>query len=182
MAVSDQFIGEVRMFTYSWAPKGWALCNGAEMQIKQNAALYSLLGVQFGGDGRTTFNIPDFRGRAPLGAGLTSDGFRYSTGATGGAESVALTAQNVTSHTHSFKALSAVGTSNFPVDKGLVSSAKATPTAPSLYGALSSTSSSLAPLNAGTISTVGGVAHNNMQPFAVTNFCIAITGYFPPRN
>lgn len=186
--MSDYFLGEIRMFSFNWAPKGWALCNGSLMPVNQNVALNSLLGKTFGGDARTTFGLPDLRGRAPLCASLygSQPYGTYSQGneGMGGAESVTLTTAQAPIHTHSFRALSSVGTANQPTGgASLVSSAKPAGAAapPSLYGA-AAPNSTMAPLNAGTINSVGGNAHNNMQPFLVTNFCIATAGLYPPRQ
>lgn len=183
--MSDYFLGEIRMFSFNWAPKGWALCNGSLMQANQNAALFSLLGKTFGGDARTTFGLPDLRGRAPLCSSYGPQPYgTYNQGneGMGGVESVTLTTAQAPIHTHSFRALSSVGTASQTAG-GLVSSAKPVGTAtPSLYGAVAP-NSTMAPLNAGTISSVGGGnAHNNMQPFLVTNFCIATAGLYPPRQ
>lgn len=186
--MSDYFLGEIRMFSFNWAPIDWALCNGATLQANQNAALFSLLGNKFGGNGQTTFCLPDLRGRAPLCAGVSPTYGTYATGtqSMGGVEGVTLTAAQVPSHTHAFKAISAVGTANLPAAADLVSSAKAVgtpvPAVPPLYGAVvANPPSPLAPVNPGTLNSVGGGAHNNMQPFAVTNFCISTVGIYPPR-
>ena len=184
--MSDYFLGEIRMFSFNWAPKYWALCNGSLMQVNQNAALNSLLGNTFGGDARTTFGLPDLRGRAPLCSSYGPQPYgTYSQGnaGMGGVESVTLTTAQAPAHTHSFRALSSVGTANQPTSgASLVSSAKPVGAAtPSLYGA-AAPNSTMAPLNAGTINSVGGTAHNNMQPFLVTNFCIATAGIYPPRQ
>lgn len=183
--MSDYFLGEIRMFPFAWAPENWLLCNGAVLQVSQNQALFSLLNKQYGGDGRTTFALPDLRGRVPLSSGNSATYGSYSVGQAGGFESVTLTATQVPSHTHSFNALSTVGAASTPAGgAALVSSAKPVGTpavVPSLYGAVTGTST-FAPLNSGTINTVGGGAHGNMQPFTVLNFCIAAVGLYPSRS
>lgn len=180
--MSDYFLGEIRMFSFNWAPQNWALCQGQLMTIQQNNALYALLGTTFGGNATTNFNLPDLRGRVPLCQGLSPiSGTNYQQGVThiGGAESVTLNATQVPAHTHTVKAISAQGTAG-PGD-GIISSLKTTVT-PTVYGAVPASGATFQSLNAGTVSPVGGAAHNNMQPFTVANFCIATSGIFPARN
>lgn len=182
--MSDFFLGEIRVFSYDWAPRGWALCNGAVMQVSQNVALSALLGTQFGGDGRTTFALPDLRGRVPLCAGRSATYGAYGQGIQyqGGAEGVALTLAQVPIHTHYFHATSATGNSTTPVAGGLPSSASAT-SAPLIYGATTvNPAPTLTPLNPATVEVAGGgKPHQNMQPFLVMNFCISTLGIFPSR-
>lgn len=185
VVVSDFFLGEIRMFPFDWAPVDWALCNGAILQITQNQALYSLLGTQFGGDGAKTFGLPDLQGRVPLCAGYSANYGTYYQGnrSMGGVENVTLAAAQAPIHTHSFKALSAQGSASTPANGALVSSAKPVgTTVPSLYGAVAASPvPTMAPLNSGTLNSVGGAAHNNMQPFTVLNFCISTLGLYPSR-
>ncbi len=175
--MSDPFIGEIKVWSFDWAPYGWALCQGQLLNIQQNTALYSLLGTQFGGDGRTTFGLPDLRGRVPLGTQIPGDqqGVKYI----GGTENVTLTSAQV-SHNHSLQAIVEAGdkpapTANFYAKVTAVSPA----TAPvNIYGAPTSTIA----LDSTTLSSVGGSqSHNNMQPFLVLNYCIATMGIYPMR-
>lgn len=181
--MADYFLGEIRMFSMNWAPQDWALCNGASMPVAQNAALNSLIYNQFGGDGKNNFLLPDLRGRAPLAAG-NSAAFGYTAqgiAAQGGAETVALTTAQVPTHTHYVRAVSAQGTAALPASGVSLSSAKpaGTPaTTAAIYGPMSAT---VAPINVGTIGPAGGAAHNNMQPFLVSNFCISTVGLYPVR-
>lgn len=180
--MGDWFLGEIRAFPMSWAPDGWALCNGAQLQIQQNAALYALLGTTFGGNGSTTFNLPDLRGRTLTGTSLSDPA--YQRGMAGGTETVSLLTSQIPPHNHSINMISQPGT--FPVPTGnFLSSAgtsAAVPTAPNLF-ATPTTTSSMIPLNPLTLSNTGaGTGHNNMQPSLVVNYCIAILGLFPPRN
>lgn len=182
--MSDYFVGEIRMFSMNWAPYGWALCNGALVQVMQNQALFSLIGAQFGGDGRTNFALPDLRGRAPLMAGTSSTFGSYRQGIVdqNGVEAVTLITNQVPLHTHTVKAVSALGTATLPAAGASLASAKPAgnpSTVPLLYGPMPATAP--AAINSGTIGVTGGAAHNNMQPYAVTNFCISTSGIYPSR-
>ncbi len=184
LAVSDFFIGEIRVFPFNWAPKGWALCDGATLPVTQNAALGALLGTQFGGDGKTTFGLPDLRGRVPLCTGSSSTYGNYIQGVqgAGGVEGVTLTTAQVPAHTHSFRAVSAPGSATTPAAGSFVSSVKPAVTTSQIYGATTATPSpTLAPLNSGTLTAAGGLPHKNMQPYLVMNFCISTVGIFPSR-
>jgi microcystin-dependent protein len=172
--VSDAFLSEIRIFGFNFPPKGWALCNGQLMSISQNQALFSLLGTTYGGDGRTTFALPNLQGRAPLhfgqGFGLGS----YTLGQSGGVESVTLTTDNVPAipHTHSVRGVSDAATTNDGTNAYLAAQAS-TYTAPT----------NLVSMSASEIGTFGGSQpHSNMQPYLVLNFCIAVVGAFPSRN
>lgn len=175
--MSDAFVGEIRMLSFGWAPKGWALCDGATMLIQQNAALYALLGVQFGGDAKVNFKLPDMRGRTPVCSQLASD-----LGKAGGAETVALTSAQIPQHNHAMNAYSGVGDVATPA----VNFYAAVPTPPG--GAIYGAPNNMVALNAGSMDPAGGgsggvvTAHNNMQPFQVVNYVIALQGVFPPRT
>jgi microcystin-dependent protein len=181
--VSDFFLGEIRMFPFSFAPKGWALANGAMLQVGQNQALFSLLGNRYGGDGRMTFALPDLRGRTPLNFGAPQGGSVYQVGSAGGVESVQLSAGQVPAHRHSLTAQTAVGTRGNAT--GCLVAAVALddlspPNQRLLYAADTSPLIAIAPGSIG--SAGGGGAHSNMQPFTVVNFCISMTGYYPPHQ
>lgn len=180
----DPFLGEIRVFTWSWAPQGWALCNGALLPAQQNAALNALLGQTYGGNGSTQFALPDLRGRTPIHMGIGPDGLTYQQGKAGGAETVALTAASTPGHTHAVYALGgtkgnvAAPKSGIPATVGLGTGQTATA---NIYAV--ATAGPQVQLNTGSFSTEGGgAAHNNMQPFGVLNFCIATLGIFPPRQ
>ncbi len=165
--MSDPYVGEMRLLPFGYAPRGWARCDGATMAINQNTALYSVLGIAFGGNGATTFQLPDMRGRVPVGAGKT-----YASGATGGEEGHLLTTNEVPSHTHSVQGLAAAAN-----QAAFLTGLFAT-TASKLYAKPSA--NTLAVANA--VQTVGGLPHPNLQPFQVITMAIALNGVYPSKN
>lgn len=174
MVGQDAMIGEVKMFAGNFAPRGWALCDGQLLPISSNSALFSILGTTYGGDGRTTFALPDLRGRAPIhagnGPGLTS----RRLGQKGGSEANTLTNANLPVHTHGVRAVNPPS-KNVSVDEGAVESreaAKAVYAYPNVGQA--------ARLN--TNQSGQGQAVNNMQPYTVVNYIICLQGIFPSRN
>jgi microcystin-dependent protein len=191
--MSDTFIGQILLFPFNFAPVGFALCNGQLINIAQNTALFSLLGTTFGGNGQTTFALPDLRGRAPLAFGQGPGLDVYDMGQVGGSETIALTASHMPAHTHTLN----VGglTANRKCQSGQGNQSVA---ASNVYGAEtvgSSTTFSSAPPDAdmqsgalsvgGAMTAVpsgGGQGHENRQPYLVLNYCIATTGVFPPRS
>lgn len=169
--MAEPYISEIRIFGFNFAPRGWAQCNGQILPINQNQALYSLLGTTYGGDGRTSFALPDLRSRVPMHVG--GDDYAVSQGQNGGAETIALSASQIPPHTHSLRASSTVGDQNTPEGNVLA--------APifNLYGA----ASNLDAMNTAIVGdNAGGSAHNNRMPILAVNFCIALQGLFPPRN
>ncbi|PPT99672.1 phage tail protein [Xanthomonas arboricola] len=178
MNETDAFVGEIRLFPIDWAPAGWLPCDGRQLQINSNVALASLLGNQFGGDGKTTFNLPDLRGRVPVSQGinpLTSPPVSYVVGTYGGLEGVALTAAQVPPHMHAMNVIDAAATTGALDGSGLFAQ---TPTPHNLYAP----SGTLVGLAADSVSQEGaGAAHNNMQPSLVLNFCICTVGIYPQR-
>jgi microcystin-dependent protein len=172
--MSEPFVGEIRMFAGSFAPRGWAFCDGQLLAVSQNDALFSLLGTIYGGDGRTTFGLPDLRGRIPIHAGSGPGLSPRNLGAKGGQEEVTLTVNELASHTHAIKASTAAGTQNNPAGEFLGASPNVRlyrPAAPSV------------PLNAASISSLGGSqSHGNLMPFLCVNFIIALFGIYPSRN
>ena len=174
--MSDPFLGEIKMFGGNFAPRGYALCDGQLLAISQNNALFALLGTIYGGDGRTTFALPDLRGRLPIddgsGPGLTS----RALGARAGVENVSITASTMPPHSHTVMGTSNPGDSNNPADK-----------VPAVAPVAAYSDQPPDPANAQFASTAisntgGGAAHANLMPSQVINFIIALTGVFPSRN
>jgi microcystin-dependent protein len=166
--MAEPFLSEIRIMSFVFAPKGWALCNGQLLPINQNQPLFSLLGTTFGGDGRVNFALPDLRSRAPIHVGSG-----HTLGERGGTDSVTLSLQQMPQHIH-FVAGSSVaqGGNNVPTGRFLGGSAD-------VYAPPSNPTS----LRPGTITNVGGgQAHNNDQPYLVLSFCIALQGIFPSPN
>lgn len=166
------FVGEIMWVPYNFAPKGWAFCNGQIMPIAQNTALFSLLGTTYGGDGKSTFALPNMQGRLLIGAGQGGGLDLYDLGQTDGVESVALIAPEMPLHTHAVQASNQVADQASPNGNVLAQA-----TSGALYGA-----SATATLAAGAVSTVGaGQPHNNMMPYNTLNCIIALQGIFPQR-
>ena len=171
--MAEPFLSEIRIMPFVFAPKGWALCNGQLLPINQNQALFSLLGTTFGGDGQTTFALPNFQGRTPIHVGNG-----HTLGEQGGAQSHTLSITELPTHTHSLQGSSVLGNS---VNPKSVTAGNVLASDPG--NAYASTSDALTALNAASISNIGGSqAHLNMQPFLVLNFCIALQGIFPSPN
>jgi microcystin-dependent protein len=172
--VSEAYIGEIRMFGFDFAPRGWATCAGQIMPIQQNQALFSLLGTTYGGNGQTTFALPDLRGRAPIHVGQGPGLSNYQQGEVGGVQTRTLTPAEMPSHTHLVRAANAPST-GVPAANAVL----ATPTTSQLFRTGAAANVPMAP----TVGFAGGnQAHENMQPFTVLNFSIAIQGIFPSRN
>ncbi|HSM88281.1 MAG TPA: tail fiber protein [Candidatus Limnocylindrales bacterium] len=178
--MADQFLSEIRIFGGNFAPAGWALCNGQLMPISQNTALFSLLGTTYGGDGRSTFALPNLQGSAPLGAGQGPGLSLRSLGETGGEKTVTLLATEMPSHTHIAQADPSGGGSAVPTNNTWgASGGRGRPGAP--YAPSSAGSNVQMSANA-TAVTGSGLPHNNMPPYLCMTFIIALQGIFPPRN
>lgn len=165
--MSEAYMGEVRLFAFSFPPKGWAACDGQIMAISQNQALFSLLGTTYGGNGQTTFALPDLRGRVPLHFG---NGF--AEGQVGGEEAHRLISTELPAHTHAVQA--STSDPSTPSPAGAVwANRPDSPYSPSgdVY------------LNQAAIASTGGSqSHPNMQPYLTVNYCIALVGIYPSRN
>lgn len=171
--MATPFIGTITMFGGNFAPRNYAFCNGSLLAISQNDVLFALIGTTYGGDGQSTFALPDLRGRAPIHQGNLAGGATYVMGQSIGAESVTLTASQMPAHTHSLGANSGPGNGAGP--SGAV---WARSSATQNYAAAGST-----PMNAAAVALSGGnQPHENMQPFLAINFIIALFGIFPSRN
>jgi len=169
--MSEPFLAEIRMVGFNFAPRGWAFCDGQILPINQNQSLYSLLGTTYGGDGRTSFALPDLRGRTPIHVG---EG--YQQGKKGGAETESLKVNEIPQHMHTLQASSSDGDSNLAPNHLLAREAGG------LYEA-DAPESNLVPMVSGTLeNTGGGQGHENMQPSLALNFTIALQGLFPSRN
>lgn len=173
--MSEPFVGEIRMFGGNFAPNGWALCDGQLLAVSQNDALFSLLGTIYGGDGRTTFGLPDMRGRAPIHAGTGPGLSNRRVGAKLGASDVTLAANQTAAHTHGLKASSTAGTSANPTGSS--------PAAVPLVARYDSGSAAAASMSAAVSdSPGGGQPHTNLQPYVAVNFIIALFGIYPSRS
>jgi microcystin-dependent protein len=170
----DPFVGEIRIFGFNFAPRGWAACNGQLMPISQNTALFSLLGTMYGGDGKTTFALPNLNGAAPMGAGVGPDGANYYQGSDGGEPAVSLILSELPVHTHGLS----VSTRNAS-EKNPQNQALAVGQGIGMYGPNNQPTTTMAP-EALSISG-GNLPHNNMQPSLVFTFCIALQGIYPQR-
>lgn len=173
--MSDSFIGEIKIYAFNFAPRGWAQANGQLLPINQNQALFALLGTQFGGNGTTTFALPDLRDRTPLHQGTSSFG-SYVMGERAGETAHALTLAEMPAHSHG---ISATSTTAPAPAVGPENALPATATHEPYRSGTVQTVSMKAGL---TQSTGQGAAHPNMQPYLTMNFCIALQGIFPSRN
>ncbi|MDO9414092.1 MAG: tail fiber protein [Pseudolabrys sp.] len=176
--MAQPFIGQLQCFGFGFAPKNWALCNGQLLPVQQNAALFSLLGVYYGGNGSTTFALPNLQSRVPMHFGTAPSGNAYVIGQQAGEEQVTLLLPNLPAHTHGFVGASANGTSS-NADPGVVLATSASGGALPLYA----TPVPPVILNPACIAPAGSTQrHNNLQPYLTINWCIALRGIFPSRN
>jgi microcystin-dependent protein len=172
--MSSPFVAEIRIFGCNFAPTGWAQCNGQLMPISQNTALFSLLGTQYGGDGRSTFALPDLQGSVAMHTDQYSGGVQYPIGSIGGSQSVTLLQSEIPQHTHFLRAASDLA------DKGLPS--PNTVIARSSGGGIYNTAANLVAMAPNSLAPAGSsLPHNNMQPSVTLNYCIALQGVFPQR-
>jgi len=179
--MADQFLAEIRIFPFNFAPFGWAQCNGQLLSISQNTALFSLLGTNFGGNGTSTFGLPNLQGSIPVDQGQGPGLSQYVVGETGGEAAVTLFANQNAVHSHSLVADKEVATSASPAGAIYMRGhyTAATNGAVLAYTAQAPSTA----MNANAIATAGGnLPHNNMMPYLTLNFCIALTGIYPARN
>jgi microcystin-dependent protein len=171
--MSSPFVAEIRLVPFNFAPTGWAFCNGQILPLSQNTALFSLLGTTYGGDGKSTFALPNLQGLTVLGA----DNDQYVLGQQGGAETVSLLSNEIPAHSHQLQVTAKPGTSAGPSGANFAMP-RVGRTPESAYG----TGASI-PLAPDAVAPAGASApHNNMQPYLVLNYIIALQGVFPPRQ
>jgi microcystin-dependent protein len=174
--MSDPFVAEIRIFPFNFAPTGWAMCNGQLLPISQNTALFSLLGTMYGGDGQSTFALPDLQGSAPLFWGQSPGLSLYDEGQQGGTETVTLLQTEMPVHTHQASGTSGTGPTS-PANNTWGTQPGRTPPPTYVDGSPNVT---MAPISVAI--TGADLPHNNMQPYLTLNFCIALQGIFPPRS
>lgn len=177
--MTDQFVAEIRIVPFNFPPNGWAQCDGQILPISQNTALFSLLGTTYGGNGQSTFALPDLQGQVPMHPGQGPGLSERFLGESGGTENVTLIQSEMPSHPHTMSVSSQLGSENqvnvagqgqhFAMGDGI-----------NLYGPAAT---NLVPMASQALPIAGGsVPHNNMQPYLTLNFCIALQGIFPPRT
>jgi microcystin-dependent protein len=168
--MAEPFLSEIRLFSFDFPPKGWAFCNGQLLPINQNQALFALLGTTYGGNGQTNFALPNLQGRVPI-----HFGGGHTLGEKAGASSVTITQQQMPTHVHMAQGVNAAATTNTPSSSVQV----ATSGGANMWAA----PSNLTAMAATAVPSVGGSqAHDNMMPYLVLNFCIALQGIFPSQN
>lgn len=180
--MSDFYLGQIIWASFPHAPQGLTPCDGRLLNIQENAALFALLSFRYGGDGKTTFALPDLRGRSPLGRGPNAaTGHYYSEGQSKGAETITLTQAQVPAHVHTVAVSTSPGTAGY---RGNALSSVGPGTAGgSVYNVFAAPGTAVVPLAAGNVGTFGGSgAHSNMQPYLALNAFIVTSGFFPARN
>jgi microcystin-dependent protein len=175
--MAEPFLGEIRIVSFYFAPKGWAFCDGRLLPINQNQALFSLLGTQYGGDGRVNFALPNLRDRVPMHFGNGGTAGSAAIGQAGGSENVALLPAQVPNHSHGVKASSIPATSNNPGNNVLAQK----PAGSGAQVFTTTPSTTLSPLALGP-GPGGGQPHTNLQPYLTLTFVIALIGIFPSQN
>ncbi|MBG8554972.1 phage tail protein [Hymenobacter guriensis] len=176
----ENFLGEIRLMSFPRAPRGWAYCQGQLMPINQNQALFALLGTQYGGDGVTTFKLPDLRGRVAVGQGRSPVGTDYSMGQMAGTESVSLTVAQMPGHDHAFTGTLNIGgdADSASPDNSFPATMASTPVVtPYATGTINA---NMGAALTGTLASAGGSQpHENRQPFMALNYAIALQGIYP---
>lgn len=175
--MADPFVAEIRIFPFNFAPKGWAFCNGQIMPISQNTALFSLLGTTYGGDGKSTFALPNLQGNAPMHPGQGPGLSNHDLGEMSGSQTVTLLTTEIPLHTHSLMAVAVPANTKAPAAN---QSALARSSGGNCYLA---PDANVGGMNPAMIAPFGGsLPHNNMMPYLTLSFCIALQGVFPPRG
>lgn len=167
--MAEPFLSEIRIFSFNFPPKGWAFCNGQFLPINQNQALFSLLGTTYGGNGQTTFQLPNLQGRLPI-----HEGNGHTLGEAAGSSAVTINQQTMPQHLHFLQ-----GTSNSTGNVATAGGALLANSGNTIYG----NAAGLVPTSPTSVTNIGGSqAHTNMMPYLVLNFCIALQGIFPSQN
>lgn len=173
--MSDQFLAEIRIFPFNFPPTGWAFCDGQLMPISQNTALFALLGTTYGGDGKSTFALPNMQGNAPMQPGQGQGLSLRDLGEMSGSESITLLQTEMPLHTHNLMAVSQPGDLADPTGRSIARAASGNPFQ-------STTNANVVQMAVQAVAPTGGsLPHNNMQPYLTLNFCIALQGIFPQR-
>jgi len=178
--MTQPYMGQIQPYAFNFAPKNWAFCNGQVLPVAQNQALFSLLGTVYGGNGVTTFALPNLQSRVPMHQGRSDYGETFTPGEASGVEQITLNTTQMPMHNHLFMGTTADGAATLPQTAGLMGKASGGSGDPdSFYGP----DSTLIPLNAQTIGMTGGnQAHTNLEPYLTINWCICLYGIFPSRN
>jgi microcystin-dependent protein len=180
--MSDQYLGEIRIFPFNFAPYGWAQCQGQILSITQNTALFSLLGTLYGGNGTSTFGLPNFQGSVMIGQGQGNGLSLYNVGEDGGTSTVTLPQTQMPMHTHPFTADDEVATTANPSGAYYMKGHYKVGTTNGAVGAYTTVATN-ATMSSSMVGVIGGSqAHNNMMPYLALNFCIALQGAFPQRS
>lgn len=181
--MADPFVGEIRIMANNFAPRGWAYCNGQSLPISQNSVLFSIIGTVFGGNGTTTFNLPNFQGAAPIGAGHGNGLSPVAVGGFNGVADVTLTSATMPAHSHSMSGRTLVGAQAVPgpalypaIDAGTVGTENI------FYMVPGATSPNVAMYSDALMSSGQGQSHPNTQPYLALGFCICLNGEYPTRN
>jgi microcystin-dependent protein len=180
--MADPFVAEIRMFGFNFAPSGWAMCNGQLLPLSQNTALFSLLGTFYGGDGKSTFALPNLQNSAPMQSGQGQGLSQHFIGEQAGSETVTLLAAEMPVHNHTMMARGAAGATTDPAG---ASPANMSWVSGSSFGQVRGYSTAVpadTPMSATLAMAGGNLPHNNMQPYLALNFCIALQGIYPPRS
>jgi microcystin-dependent protein len=173
--VSSPFVAEIRIFPFNFAPTGWALCNGQLLPISQNTALFALLGTTYGGDGKSTFALPNLQGSSAMHPGQGPGLSLHDLGEVGGTDTVTLLQSEIPFHTHTLRGTNTTGDNPTPGGNTL-----ARPGSTNIYQ--QNSTANLVPMAPQALSIAGSsLPHNNLMPYLTLNFCIALQGVFPPR-
>jgi microcystin-dependent protein len=178
--MTDPYLAEIRIFPFNFPPRGWATCDGQLLSISQNTALFSLLGTNYGGDGRSTFGLPDLRGRVPIAQGQGPGLSQYSVGEELGSDAVTVLVSGMPAHSHT---LNAEDPAVQPADQSAPSPTSVLASSTGGFAYRPNASTQPVQMSAAEVQSLGGgQPHNNLQPYLTLTFCIALQGIFPPRS